>query len=259
MPTAHPASQPAGTVLITGAARRIGAIIAADLACAGWRICVHFRNSRQQAEQLAASLEAGGAAALALQADLADPNAAARLVGECAQALGPPVCLINNASEFHYDDLGGLTTDSWTRHMDVNLRAPVLLAQAMASRLPEGVTGNVINLLDQRVLHPTPEYFSYTLSKTALYAATRMLAQALAPRIRVNGIAPGPVLKNVYQTDAEFEAEWRRTLLQRPTRPEEIAAAVRFILDAPSLTGQMIVLDGGQHLVWHAEPRRAPG
>lgn len=255
MTSARAASEPAGTVLITGASRRIGAIIAADLARAGWRVSVHFRDSRQQAEQVVAALKASGAEAVALQADLADPAAAAKLIADCSKALGPPVCLINNASEFRYDDLKGLTTETWARHMDVNLRAPVLLAQAMAASLPDGMTGNIINLLDQRVLRPTPEYFSYTLSKTALLTATRMLAQALAPRIRVNGIAPGPVLKNVYQTDAEFEAEWRQTLLQRPTRPEEIAAAVRFILDAPSLTGQMIVLDGAQHLVWRPERR----
>jgi NAD(P)-dependent dehydrogenase (short-subunit alcohol dehydrogenase family) len=189
--------------------------------------------------------------AAALQGDLAETADVAGLIPACAAALGPPTCLINNASDFQFDDLASLTPAGWAAHMDVNLRAPVFLAQAFATHLPEGVSGTVINIIDQRVWKPTPEFFSYTLSKQGLWDATRLLAQALAPRIRVNGIGPGPVLQSVHQTAAEFAAEAASTLLGRATTPDEIAAAVRFILDAPAMTGQMIALDGGQHLSWH--------
>jgi NAD(P)-dependent dehydrogenase (short-subunit alcohol dehydrogenase family) len=162
--------------------------------------------------------------------------------------LGAPSCLVNNASEFLFDELPTLSAELWDAHFAVNLRAPVFLAKALAENLPEGADGNVVNLIDQRVLRPSPEFFSYTLAKTGLWSATRMLAQALAPRVRVNAIAPGPVLQSVHQTPEEFEAERRMTLLRHGTSPQEIAAAVAFILDAPAITGQMIALDGGQHL-----------
>ena len=239
-----------GTALVTGASRRIGAAIARDMARNGWRVAIHYRHSEQDAAALADDIRATGAEAVSLQADLADMADVLSVVPRCCDALGPPACLINNASEFLCDGLASLTPELWTTHMDVNLRAPVFLARDMAARLPEGAQGNVINIIDQRAWRPTPDFFSYTLSKSALWTATRMLAQALAPRVRVNAIAPGPVLPSVYQQAADFEAEWQGTLLNRPTDAGEIAAAVRYILDAPSLTGQMIGLDNGQHLVW---------
>ena len=239
-----------GTVLITGAARRIGAAIACDLASRGWRVGVHYRNSKADADAVVARIRDTGGVASALPGDLACMPDIQELVARCASTLGPPTCLINNASEFREDTLATLTPELWDTHMDANLKAPVFLARAMAARLPDDAAGTVINIIDQRAWRPTPEFFSYTLSKSALWSATQMLAQALAPRIRVNAIAPGPVLPSTYQQPADFEAEWRGTLLNRPATPEQIAACVRFILDAPAMTGQMIGLDSGQHLVW---------
>ena len=238
----------AGIALVTGASRRIGAAIARDLAKDGWRIAIHYRHSQHEAESLAAEIRSLGSDAVTIPADLADLDDALSLVPRCCNGLGPPTCLINNASEFLPDRIGTLTPERWSTHMDVNLRAPVFLARDLAARLPDGAQGNIINIIDQRVWRPTPEFFSYTLSKAALWPATRMLAQALAPRVRVNAIGPGPVLPSVYQKSADFEAEWQDTLLKRPTSVEEFAAAVRYILDAPAMTGQMIALDGGQHL-----------
>ncbi len=236
--------------LITGASRRIGRSIALDLARHGWSVALHYGSRSDEAEMVRAEIEAGGGRAIVLGADLADPSSADRLIGESARELGPVTCLVNNASLFIEDDLASLEAAIWDRQHAVNLRAPMLLAKAFAKQLPTDLSGVIINIIDQRVLAPTPEFLSYSLSKAGLYAATRMLAQALAPRIRVNGIGPGPVLPSVYQDAAAFAAEVRSTLLGRATPPDEIAAAVRFILDAPSLTGQMIAIDAGQHLNW---------
>jgi len=237
-------------VLVTGAARRIGRAIALDLAAAGWRVGVHYRGSAADAQRLVSDIREHGGAAEALAGDLADAGDLETLVSRCADALGPPTCLVNNASEFEPDSLDTLTGDGWDKHLDVNLKAPVFLARALALGLPAGASGNVINIIDQRVWRPTPEFFSYTISKAGLWTATRTLAQALAPRVRVNAISPGPVLQSVHQTEAEFGEERRSTLLERGPTPEDIASAVRFILDAPAITGQMITLDGGQHLAW---------
>ncbi|MGI9404700.1 MAG: SDR family oxidoreductase, partial [Hyphomicrobium sp.] len=170
------------------------------------------------------------------------------LIPRCAEALGAPTCLINNASEFFLDAITSLTPEGWDTHLDINLKAPVFLAQSLFLNLPQNAEGNVINIIDQRVWRLTPDFFSYTISKAGLWTATQTLAQAMAPRVRVNAIGPGPVLKSVHQTEGEFEREKESTLLKRGPTPEEIAAAVRFILDAPSMTGQMIALDAGQHL-----------
>jgi NAD(P)-dependent dehydrogenase (short-subunit alcohol dehydrogenase family) len=239
------------TALITGAAHRIGRTLALDLAAIGWRVGLHCGASTETANDLAARIRASGGAAEVLPADLADTEAVAALLPRCAAALGAPVCLINNAATFHEDTLSSLAPEAWDRQLAVNLKAPIFLVKYFAEHLPEGASGNVINIIDQRVWRPTPELFSYAVSKSGLWSATRMLAQALAPRIRVNAIGPGPVLKSTLQTDDEFRREYEATLLGRGSSPEEIAAAVRFILDAPAMTGQMIVLDGGQHLSWH--------
>lgn len=236
------------TVLITGAARRIGRAIALDLAAHGWRVGIHYRSSRAEASALAAEISNRGGTAAALQANLADVEDVRALIGRCAQALGPPICLVNNASEFLLDTVTSLTPADWDTHLDVNLKAPVFLAQALYLSLPEGAEGNVINICDQRVWRPTPQFFSYTISKAGLWTATQTLAQAMAPRVRVNAIGPGPALKSVHQTDEDFRAEVAATLLKRGPTLEEIAGAVRFILATPSMTGQMIALDGGQHL-----------
>lgn len=243
-------SQPAPRALITGAARRIGRAIALSMADAGYDIGVHFNASRDEAEALAAEIEARGRRAVALAANLADADEVMGLVPQMVARLGAPVCLINNASEFRHDTLATVTPQSWAKHQDINLRAPVLLSQSLFLHLPEGAMGNVVNIIDQRVLKLTPDFFSYTISKAGLWTATKTLAQALSPRVRVNAVGPGPVLASVHQSAAEFSAEQVSTLLGRGSTPDEVAAAVLFILQAPAITGQMIVLDGGQHLTF---------
>jgi NAD(P)-dependent dehydrogenase (short-subunit alcohol dehydrogenase family) len=236
------------TALITGAARRIGRAIALDLAAHGWRVGIHYRRSREEAEALAVEINGSGGAAAALPANLSDMDDVLALIPRCTEALGVPTCLVNNASEFFLDTFGSVTAAGWDTHLDINLKAPVFLAQALYANLPNGIEGNVINIIDQRVWRPTPDFFSYTISKAGLWTATQTLAQAMAPRVRVNAIGPGPVLQSVHQTPADFAAETVETLLRRGPSLPEIAAAVRFILATPSMTGQMIALDGGQHL-----------
>lgn len=243
----HP-DNPPGTVLITGAARRIGRALALDLSRAGWTIAIHYRKSAPAALLLVEEIESNGGRAQAFQADLIDSEAPRALVEDVERVFGSPTVLINNASEFLPDTVQNLDNATWDLHLGINLKAPVFLAQAIAAGLPEGCEGNIINIIDQRVWNLTQDFFSYTISKAGLWTATRTLAQALAPRVRVNAIGPGPVLRSIHQTDDDFERESRSTLLGRGASTDEIAAAVRFILATPSLTGQMIALDGGQHL-----------
>ncbi|MEQ1698321.1 MAG: SDR family oxidoreductase [Hyphomicrobiaceae bacterium] len=243
-------STTAPCALVTGASRRIGRAIALSLADAGYDIGVHYFRSHNDALALVAEIEARGRRAVAVPANLADAGEVMGLIPQMAARLCAPVCLINNASEFRHDTIATMTPESWAVHQDTNLRAPILLSQALFLNLPEGATGNVINIIDQRVLKLTPDFFSYTISKAGLWTATKTLAQALCPRVRVNAVGPGPVLASVHQSAAEFSAEQASTLLGRGSTPDEIAAAVRFILDAPAITGQMIVLDGGQHLMF---------
>ena len=246
-----------GAALVTGAAKRIGRVIARDLAAAGWPVTVHYHRSREDADSLVAEIVAAGGRAVALAADLACEAEVDTLVPRATAALGPLTCLVNNASEFVLDKIDTVTRASWDAHIETNLRAPLVLSQAFARQLPAGAEGNIINLLDQRVLSLTPYFLSYTVAKAGLWTLTQTLALGLAPRIRVNGIGPGPTLPSPRQTEAQFAAQCAAMPLGRGTTPEEIAAAVRFILAAPSLTGQIIALDGGQHLGW-AVPARAP-
>jgi NAD(P)-dependent dehydrogenase (short-subunit alcohol dehydrogenase family) len=238
-----------GVALVTGAARRIGRSLALAAAEAGYDLAIHHRSHPQEADSLAAEAAAFGANSLTLTGDLADPVTASALL-DAAGRLGPVTLLVNNASLFEDDSLGSLNANGLNAHMAVNLTAPVLLSQAFAMRLPTGMGGLIINVLDQRVLRPNPQFFSYSLSKAALWAATKTMAQALSPHIRVNGIGPGPTLPSVHQVPGEFEAEVAGTPLARAVDPAEIAAALRYLIDAPSVTGQMIAVDAGQHLGW---------
>ena len=240
--------------LVTGGAARIGRAIALALARDGWAVAVHHRDSGAAALALVAAIEEGGGRAVALRADFMEEAQVEGLVGQAGAALGPLGCLVNNAAVFEYDDIGGADRGSWTRHMAVNLRAPFVLTQAFAAALPERAQGCVVNLIDQRVWNLTPHFVSYTLSKTGLWTLTRTAALALAPRIRVNAIGPGPVLPSTRQSAVQFAAQCARTPLGRGAALEEISRGVRFVLDSPALTGQMIALDGGQHLGW-AMPR----
>jgi NAD(P)-dependent dehydrogenase (short-subunit alcohol dehydrogenase family) len=238
------------TALITGAAKRIGKQLAMDLAAVGYDIAVHCNASRVEAEEVAQAIRLLGRKAVVVQGDLGSIETPERIASEAIAGLGPLDVLINNASVFEEDELGNISSHSWSQHQDANLRAPVMLTQAFARQLPEGENGNVINLIDQRVWKLNPQFFSYTISKAGLWTATRTLAQALAPRIRVNAIGPGPALPSARMDDAAFQRQGELTLLKRGTSPAEISAAVQFILSQPALTGQMIALDGGQHLVW---------
>lgn len=238
------------TALITGAARRIGRAIALDLAAHGWRVVIHYHNSRDDAAGLADEICATGSEAAAIAADLGDEEETGRLIARAEAALGPLSLLVNNASVFEKDDFATATRESWDAHMNVNLRAPFVLSQRFAAALGENRTGNIINIVDERVWRLTPRFMSYTLSKSGLWTLTQTMAQALAPRVRVNAIGPGPVLPSTRQTQESFAAQARALPLERRTEVGEICRAVRFILDSPSMTGQMIALDGGQHLAW---------
>ncbi len=238
------------TALITGAARRIGRALAEALAADGWTVAVHFHGSSQAADEVLASIAAKGGKAVACDADLSNPDAVAGLVAAATGQIGPLGCLINNASIFERDDIETATLGSWDSHMAINLRAPFFLSQAFTRQLPKGKTGAIINVIDERVWHLTPHFASYTISKAGLWALTQTLAMALAPHIRVNAIGPGPTLPSPRQTQAQFDAQARSMPLERGTTPTEICDAARFILAAPAMTGQMIALDGGQHLGW---------
>ena len=238
------------TVLITGAAKRIGRQLALDLADAGYDVAIHCNTSRDEAEDVAIAIRNMGRRAMVVQGDLADLATPDRLVNEAVAGIGTLTTLINNASIFEPDEVGSISPTSWSTHQDTNLRAPIMLAQAFAKALPGVAQGNIINIIDQRVWKLNPRFFSYTMSKTGLWTATRTLAQALAPRIRVNAIGPGPALPSARMDQSEFDKQARLTLLERGTSPEEISQAAKFILSQPALTGQMIALDGGQHLVW---------
>ncbi|WP_282009780.1 SDR family oxidoreductase [Brevundimonas aveniformis] len=237
-----------GAALVTGASRRIGRAIALKLASAGFDIAVHYRSDPDRAQALVGEIQALGRQAAALAADLTDEAAARRLVSDAAKVFGPLTVLVNNASVFEDDRAGHLGRQTWDRHFDTNLRAPLVLAEAFAAQAGEGAC--IVNLLDQRVWKPTPQFFSYALSKSALWTATRMLAQAWAPKVRVNGVGPGPTAASIHQTQATFAAEAKGTLLGHAVEPDEIAQAVLYLVDAPSVTGQMIAVDSGQHLGW---------
>ena len=237
-----------GAALITGGAKRIGRALVTAAADAGFDVAIHVRNVGDEAETAAAEVRARGRKATILTCDLRKESTTVALVGEAEAELGAITLLVNSASVFEEDAFSDMNRASWDAHMETNLRAPLVLAQTFARRLPAGREGLIVNILDQRVLKPTPGFFSYSLSKAALWDATRMLAQALAPHVRVNAIGPGPTLPSTYQDQATFDAEARATLMRRPAPPGEIGQALRYLIDAASVTGQLIAVDSGQHL-----------
>ena len=249
-----------GRALVTGAADRLGRAMALKLADMGFDVAVHYSTSVEAATETVALIQAKGRNAVAVQADLLDMDAAEALVPASAKALGHPLTvLINNASIFEYDTLQTATRVGWDRHMASNLQAPFLLTQAFARQAPEALKDEsgefraqaaIINMIDQRVRNLTPEFMTYTLAKMGLWALTQTSAQALAPSIRVNAIGPGPTLQGARQSDGHFSRQRVSTILERGPNAEDITAAMEYILRSPALTGQLLCIDGGQHLGW---------
>jgi len=237
-------------VLVTGGARRIGKAIVEDLAAHGFPVAIHCNRSVDEGQALADAIIARGGTACVVQADLTSEQDVRGLIAKAGQQLGPIRLLVNNASLFEDDRVGDLDMVLWDRHFAIHLKAPVILSEAMAKDLPEGTDGLIVNVIDQRVWKLNPNFFSYTLSKTALWNATRTLAQALAPRIRVNAIAPGPTLPSERQRPGDFERQVSKVALQRAPELPEFGRTVRYFWENRSITGQMIALDGGQHLAW---------
>ena len=245
--------------LVTGAGARLGQAMALYLAGRGYDVAVHYAGPKTGADETVAQIRALDRNAVALQADLLDEEQTAALLPRAVAALGQISVLINNASVFEYDNITTATRDSWDRHMDSNLRAPFVLTQALADQAPEPVADAagepvaqalIINMLDQRVNKLTPEFMTYTIAKMGLWALTRTAAQGLAPRVRVNGIGPGPTLIGHRQSQQHFDRQRTGTILGRGANPTEITAALGYFLDAPGVTGQMLAVDGGQHLAW---------
>lgn len=249
-----------GAALVTGAGKRLGRAMALRLAERGFDVAVHYNGSAAEAEEVVQEIRAMGRLAEALRADLLDEGETEALVGRAAEALGAPLTLlINNASIFEYDTLRSATRDSWDRHIGSNLRAPFVLTQRFAAQAPAAqadaageplAQALVLNMIDQRVQKPTPEFMTYTIAKMGLWAFTRTAAQALAPAIRVNGIAPGPTMQGIRQSEAHFAAQRAATILGRGADAQDVIGALDYLISARSVTGQLICVDGGQHLAW---------
>jgi len=252
-PRRYPLAEMPRTALVTGAARRIGRTIAGRLAAEGWALAVHYNGSQAEAAEAVDGITAAGGHAAAFQADLADEAAAHGLMDRVTDALGPVGALVNSASTFEFDDAASADRARWDLHMEVNLRAPFVLSQALSRQLPPDSRGHVINIIDQRVLNLTPYFMTYSISKFGLWGMTQCMALALAPRIQVNGIGPGPTMKGLRQGEEHFAQQNRAMPLGHGAEPDEIADAVLYLLSAPSVTGTLLTVDGGQHLAW-AQP-----
>ena len=238
------------TALVTGAARRIGAAIIRDLAANGYKVAIHASTAVDEAAAIRNEIVAAGGTACVVVADLIGSEGRERLIGEVNAAIGPIDLLVNNASIFQRDSVEDFDEALFDAHFAIHVKSPTVLTRDFARQLPEGVSGLVVNIIDQRVWSPTPRFYSYTLSKAALYMATKTAAQALAPRIRVNAIGPGPTLPAARQTEADFEKQVSGLIMKKGAGLDEFGRTIRFLHESPSITGQMIALDGGQHLAW---------
>jgi NAD(P)-dependent dehydrogenase (short-subunit alcohol dehydrogenase family) len=238
-------------VLVTGAADRLGLALAKTLASKGYKVVLHASSNFEKAECEAAALKAQGYFAAAVKGDLLNHEDVASLISQASRALGQAIDgLINNASIFEGDTAQDFTSSGWDRHFDIHVRAPCALARDLALALPKGQVGSVVNIIDQRVFKLTPQFFTYTLSKAALLTATKTLAQALAPTVRVNGVAPGPVARNIRQAEEDFQKQVDATILGTGSPTEAIVDAVCWLLEAATVTGQVVAVDGGQSLIW---------
>jgi NAD(P)-dependent dehydrogenase (short-subunit alcohol dehydrogenase family) len=244
--------------LVTGASDRIGAAIARALAREGHAVVIHYRGNADGARLVRNDIRANGGQADIIKADLGKRSQRAALMDKAAACFGPLTVLVNNASVFDPDSARDVDEALWDQHFAIHAEAPIFLARDFAAQLPQGVEGNIINLIDERVLHPTPAYFSYSLSKSVLWTATRTLAQSLAPTIRVNAIGPGPVLPHTRQSQAEFDRSVAALPLQRHAGPDAVADGVIMLLKTSSMTGQMLALDGGEHLEYLPKSKPTP-
>lgn len=242
-------------VLITGAAKRLGRAIALDLAASGWPVVIHYNESKTAACRLKDEIEAAGGRAEIVQADLSIADESFNLIQRAENLIGPIGVLVNNASVFEWDDLTTATSSSFEHHMEVHLKSPLLLCQHFADRLPDRAGGSILNVIDSRVLNPSPRHLTYTLSKTGLWNLTQILAEEFAPRIRVNAIGPGPILPEAGRTEEHFRDRCSQLPLQRPASLTEVCETIRFLLSQKAITGQMIALDGGEHLTGY-RPRQ---
>lgn len=247
----EPPTPQTSAVLVTGAAKRLGRAIAMDLAASGWPVVIHYNVSKLAAARLKSDIEAAGGRAEIVQADLSRAGEPLKLIEGAENLCGPIGVLVNNASVFEWDDLSTATSETFAHHMDVHLKSPLFLCQHFSDRLPERAGGIILNVIDSRVLTPSPGHLTYTLSKTGLWNLTQILAKEFAPRIRVNAIGPGPILPEAGQTEEDFRARCSHLPLQRPASLSEACDTVRFMLSQRAITGQMIALDGGEHLTGH--------
>jgi len=244
--------------LITGAASRIGATIAKKLAADGYAVAIHFNKAEQSANKVCQQIIADGGRAIAIEADLSISGQRDRLISQAAEKLGPLNVLINNASIYEPDSATTIDENLWDIHFEIHAKAPMFLIRDFANQLPKNTKGNVINMIDERVLRIDPGYFSYNLSKSVLWTATKTLAQTLAPNIRVNAIGPGPTLPHDRQNQNQFENSIEELPLKTSATPDQIAKAIIFLLDNSSITGQMLALDGGEHLEWRGRAKITP-
>ena len=244
-------SASANRALVTGAGKRLGQSMAKALAARGFQVALHYNSSDEGARDTLEAVKSVGGDGVLVQADLSDEQALGALVGDASSKVGGAIgLLVNNAAIFEEDDIQNHSKESWDKHMALNLRAPVRLSQAFAEQLPAEEKGLIVNVIDQRVWKLAPTFFSYTLSKSALWTATQTMAQGLAPNIRVNAIGPGPTLQNDRQSPDDFKAQVKATLTEEGASPEDIAQALLYFVDASAVTGQMLAVDGGQHLIW---------
>lgn len=239
------------TALVTGAGDRLGKAMALRLGEQGYAVAIHYNRSAKKADDVAAAITANGGNAVTLQADLSKEEETAKLIKAASSALGPISLLVNSASRFEPDEIDTMTRDSWDAHIETNLRAPLKLAQDFAAQAPANANNLIVNLIDQRVWKLTPQFLSYTLSKAALLTLTQTLAQALGPAgIRVNAIGPGPTMRNTRQSEEDWRKQNEATVLGHGATPDDICGALSYLIDARAVTGQMIAVDGGQHLAW---------
>ena len=246
----HIKSMNPGVAIVTGGSKRIGKSIVKKLSFLGWKVIIHYNSNKNDALSLQKEIQKKGGAASIIKANLNSSKATEELISKSEKKFGKLTLLVNNASIFENDSVHSLTIDTWDIHNNVNTRAPLLLSQSFAKLLPKKEPGVIINIIDQRVFSPRPDFISYSSSKNSLFWLTKVLAQALSPKIRVCAIGPGPTLKGARQTDNDFKNQSQSVPLGNGSSPEDISQAIEFILNASSFTGQMITLDGGEHLDW---------